>query len=138
MKCIVLVSCCGPKAKTPTLGKDLYRSALFAEARAWAERNGDEWFILSAKLHVVKPNQRVVPYEKKLKDVRGSKRVHWDNRVARQLERFSEADIVVLAGKDYCGWCARFKHVRQPLAGIAGIGRRIAWLKQHPVERLAV
>ena len=135
MKRIILISCCGPKGPTPAAAKDLYRSPLFKASRVWGERNGDKWFILSAKLHLVSPDAMIAPYNQRLKDASRAERRAWDDQVARQLARFSADEIVVLAGRDYCGWCARFGTVRQPLAGMSGIGRRIDWLNRHEIYR---
>src|SRR5690606_13413659 len=54
---IALVSCVSSKEPHAAPARDLYTSALFRKARAYAERNADAWYILSAKYGLVDPNR---------------------------------------------------------------------------------
>ena len=46
------------------MAKDLYTSPLFKLRRAYAERFCDEWWIQSAKYHIIHPCKIVEPYDK--------------------------------------------------------------------------
>lgn len=129
---IVMVACCGQKLDRAAPAEDLYTSDLFRKSRAWAERFGVYWFILSAKHGVVAPGQVIKPYDETLNDMDPHELAMWGKRVSYQ---WGESDrwgkgrrpVVVLAGSRYRRWCdGRGWHV--PMAGL-GIGHQKAWLK---------
>ena len=68
---IVLVACVKSKGTRPAAAKDLYISALFRKERAYAERAGVPWFILSAEHGLVAPDEWLAPYERYLADTTG-------------------------------------------------------------------
>ena len=131
---ICLVSCVWPKRATPALAKDLYRSAWFLKARAYAEFASSYWFILSAKNGLVHPDEIIEPYEITLDTMGAAERRNWSRRVQKQMdERMPVASrIVVLAGQpyreflmDYLGRRAATVHV--PMAGMRN-GAQLSWL----------
>lgn len=63
MKTVVFVGCGKSKLSHAAPAKDLYTSTLFKKCRAFAERYGDEWAILSAKHWLVLPDTVVEPYD---------------------------------------------------------------------------
>ena len=65
---VVLVACAKSKVSQPAAAKDLYSSARFRKARAYAEKLGDPWFILSAEHGLVAPDEWLAPYERYLPD----------------------------------------------------------------------
>lgn len=68
MKTVVFVGCGKAKLGRKAPAKDLYTSTLFKKCRAYAERYGDEWAILSAKHWVVLPDTVTQPYDVCLED----------------------------------------------------------------------
>ena len=66
-KPFILVACCGPKLDHAAPARDLYTSDLFTKSRAYAERNGCGWAILSAKHGIVLPDEVIAPYDVTLK-----------------------------------------------------------------------
>ena len=60
---IILVSCVRKKRATASLAKDLYISDWFRKPAAYAGRNSDAWYILSARYGLVEPNQVIEPYD---------------------------------------------------------------------------
>jgi hypothetical protein len=52
---ILLVTCVKSRTARPAAAKDLHTSALFRKDRAYAERAGDPWFILSAEHGLAAP-----------------------------------------------------------------------------------
>jgi hypothetical protein len=126
---IVFVACCGLNREVPCPARDLYQSTLFRFAREWAERRGDGgWFILSAKHGLVAPDALVAPYDETLNRVGVAGRRAWDGAVLAQVRALGPAQITVLAGSKYCGWCDRVPNVSRPLRGL-GIGQQLAWFK---------
>jgi hypothetical protein len=139
---VVLVGCVKRKLDHPAPAQDLYTSALFARERAYAERHGDRWFILSALHGLVEPTQLIEPYEQRLSSMNRSQRNEWGERVLRclQLELGSLADktFEIHAGATYADPISgrlrsQGAHVVEPLRGLA-IGERLAWYRAEPAD----
>lgn len=138
MKTICLIACSASKADRPAAARDLYKGNLFRCSVEYAEANGWDWYVLSAKYLLVSPNVTLAPYNMTLSDRSAEGRRNWALWVAHALEsRFhkeKEVRLVVLAGEQYCSFIellsgrdgTRF-HVERPLQGL-GIGRQMQWL----------
>src|ERR1700737_588957 len=63
---IYLISCVGKKRSDKMQAKELYASEWFFRSRAFVERTGCAWFILSARFGLVAPEQTIQPYEQTL------------------------------------------------------------------------
>lgn len=83
---ILLVTCVKSKGTRPCAAKDLYTSTLFRKQRAYAEKTGVPWFILSAEHGLVSPDEWLAPYERYLADTSASYRAAWGAWVAARLE----------------------------------------------------
>lgn len=107
---VVLVGCVKSKQTKTVAAKDLYTSDLFLARRRFAERFGDQWFILSALHGLVDPEQSLAPYEQVL-TAGESKR--WAERVFASLKpQLREGDRVVInAGGNYRKYLVR--HLQQ-------------------------
>jgi hypothetical protein len=126
---IVLVACCGQKLSKQAPASDLYQSALFTKSRQWAEANGDQWFILSAKHGLVDPATVLRPYDETLPNSK-TDRIRWTLRVRDQLLASVRAvdTVTVLAGRRYCDWASMVSFtVDRPMEGL-GIGQQLNWL----------
>lgn len=120
-KPIVLIAC--SKSKVDTDGElvpvgELYTGDLFLKAKAYAQAIGADWFVLSAKHRVIRPDRRVYAYDDTLAELDIDKRRFWAREVAHQLRPMKDRHLIVLAGKLYCGWTDGFD-VERPLAGLA-------------------
>ena len=60
---LVLISCVSKKQGEPAIAKDLYISDLFHKERAYAERSGVPWYILSGEHGLVHPERVLAPYD---------------------------------------------------------------------------
>src|SRR3984885_2498747 len=132
---IVLVTCVKSKGTRPAAAKDLYISALFRKKRAYAERAGVPWFILSAEHGLVAPDEWLAPYERYLADTTASYRSAWGAWVAARLDLLA-GPLSVKAGEIHAG--STYLHalrphlerlgarVVDPLHGLS-MGRRLAW-----------
>ena len=102
-KRVYLVSCVKSKGENTTSAKDLYTSAWFRKARAYIERTGMPWFILSAEHALLHPDDEIGPYEKTLNEMEIRERKQWAERVIGQMEqRLPKVErVVVFAGKKY-------------------------------------
>lgn len=128
---IQLVACCATKRDRPAAAADLYRSDWFTKARAYVEATGTRWFILSAAHGLVKPGQRLDPYEATLAAMTPMQRLLWAERVILQLRRSIDprhcGDLAFLAGQHYREHLLSFAGPRTcvPMAGL-GIGEQKA------------
>lgn len=129
-----MVSCVKSKQHRPAPARDLYTSALFKKARAWAERQCDNWFVLSAKYGLLKPDDVIEPYELTLNTMRAAERRRWAESVYRQMESADLLDgrttFVWLAGSKYKSDLAALLNRHEqtdPLQGLS-FGRRLQWL----------
>ena len=139
---LILIACSKSKQPLTAFGQDLYTGQLFTASRAYAESVGSPFLILSAKHHVVTPDQLVIPYDETLKGK--ADRLGWSKKTARALHvdflsRYGFPEkITFLAGKLYveflipelrklCG--KKVAEYSTPLAG-AGIGQQKAILKK--------
>jgi len=83
---IVLISCSKSKLDKPAPARELYTGQLFKKAVAWTERQGHQWFVISALHGLVAPNQSIASYNYSLKDRRGSReRESWAHLAIRAL-----------------------------------------------------
>jgi hypothetical protein len=135
---ICLVACAATKRRYACQAKDLYVSHLFEKSRTYVEQRGWQWYILSAKHHLLDPEQVIEPYEKTLKTMRAADRKQWARDVITQLERVLHKDdmVIFLAGRDYrehlaadieriCG-----TEPQVPMKGLR-IGEQLSWLERH-------
>lgn len=118
---VVLIAC--SKSKVNTDGAlvpvgELYTGDLYLKAKAYAQAIGADWFVLSAKHRVIRPDRRVYAYDDTLADLDLAGRRFWAREVAHQLRPMRDRRLIVLAGKLYCGWVDGF-NVERPLAGLA-------------------
>lgn len=135
-----LVSCVAKKRFEAAQAKDLYVSDWFKKARAYVEKSGEPWFILSAEYGLLDPEEMVSPYERTLNNMSLGERRAWARRVVEQMrERLPPCDeIHVLAGTQYREFIMEFlskraKQVKLPLEGLR-IGEQLSWLGSHSLE----
>lgn len=134
---IALVSCVKSKLEHPARAQDLYTSALFKKARAWAERHCNGWYILSAKHGLVAPSVELHPYELTLRSLKRHERLEWAHRVHVQMREAGllgkGVTLVWLAGAPYKKELAQLLsdfEQEDPLRGL-GIGKRLQWLSAN-------
>ncbi len=142
---ILLVGCVKGKLEwaRPVKARNLYASPLWRSRRAYAERSGHLWYILSAKHGLLEPNSRIGWYNLDLGDLPAAERRAWSQRVVDALlERFPAMEgkvIEIHAGKDYVdfgletGLKKAGAVVERPLLGIP-IGKHLGWYKENGVE----
>jgi hypothetical protein len=137
---VALVGCVKGKLDHPAPARDLYTSDLFRKRKAYVERNGLPWLILSAQHGVVSPDDRLEPYDLALGGQSAAYRRHWGEMVVGQLHSrlgpLSGVRFEAHAGAPYSD------AIRQPLrlAGatlstpLQGLtqGRQLAWYLRPP------
>lgn len=133
---IVLLGCVKSKLAQPATAADLYTSPLWRARRRYAERSDADWYILSAKHGLVKPGQKLAPYEMALTTRSLGDRRDWGERVVADLAvevgDLRDADVELHAGAPYreAVWGPLEKRGAaplNPLAGTRGIGEQLSW-----------
>ena len=136
-KRIFLVSCVSVQQSRAMPARELYHSAWFKKARAFVERQGADWFILSSKHGLVAPDEVIEPYDVSLNDETVRERRQWSKKVAEQLrpQCVRGTCIIFLAGEKYrqflvpalekmsCKVCVPMKALR--------IGEQLHWLSEQ-------
>lgn len=131
MQTIYLIACCKTKAATPMAARDLYQSDLFVKSKAFAERAGSEWYVLSAAHGLVHPDTVIAPNDLTLANLLPSERRAWARRVIAQLDAAVPPGVltIFLAGRLYreglLEWAGRRFFV--PMAGLS-LGEQKRWL----------
>lgn len=159
MRTIALIGCAAQKLTRPARARELYVSALFQLALQYAEAVlGAEVFILSAEHGLVRPDQRLKPYDLSIAEFEPWELAWWAYTVREQFAEVLGAEfipaetagipddgewvlhqpglrLVMLAGQLY-RFTPPFPHrFEEPLSGM-GIGSRKAWLRAQ-VEAVA-
>lgn len=137
MTTVALVSCTRSKLPETCAAEQLYQqSDWFKKARAYAIREADRWFILSAKHHLLEPDDVIARYECKM-PTRKPDQIEWARRVVDQIEErrylVGVTRVLWLAGEKYrlhlIDMLPGFKHVI-PMQGLKS-GQQKRWLKQE-------
>lgn len=134
---LILVGCVKRKRSQPSPARDLYdESPLWRRRRAYTERSGAPWYILSAKHGLLAPDVCIKPYDLALKHLKKEARRDWSQSVLDELRaRFpalAGKTVECHAGKDYLengledGLWKAGAVVRRPLAGMR-IGAQLSW-----------
>ena len=101
---------------------------------------GANWYALSARHGIVRPDTILEPYDETLKGKPINHRRQWSKMVSEQMEAIAHpkgAEIVFIGGKRYREFVIpqllsipdKLYTARAPLAGL-GIGYQMQWLKQ--------
>ena len=138
---IALVSCVSKKLDHSAVAGDMYLSVWFKYAREYAERNFNEWFILSAKHGLLRTDQVISPYNVFIGDLSANERRQWAINTARSVSDIvtSDIEISIFAGKKYRQYLVPALifsdfSVTVPLEGL-GIGQQLKWFKEKKDEQ---
>ena len=129
------------KQNYTSAAEQLYKSPLWCCRRAYAERSGYPWFILSAKYGLLAPETEISPYDMAMSDLSASECRAWSQCVLNELRKeFSSLQGTVIdihAGKRYIeyglekGLSDAGAIVRRPLARVVGIGTQCKWYRNQ-------
>lgn len=129
-----LIACCNQKLDHAAQAADLYQSPLFKKALAWAQKNCEQTFILSAKHGLVTLDQVIDPYDLTLTKMPAYSRLQWAQATYAQMGHIIQhaTEVTFLAGHYYvehlAEWLLRDDiPVSVPMQGL-GIGYQLQWL----------
>jgi cytoplasmic iron level regulating protein YaaA (DUF328/UPF0246 family) len=134
---VVFVSCVSKKEEQPQPAGKLYISSWFKKAAAFARREGDRWYILSAKHGLLPPPKVIAPYDVTLNNMKAPERRAWAEKVVTQIKSYTNPDdeLVFLAGNRYREYLveplreAGYK-ISIPMEGLR-IGEQLSWLNER-------
>lgn len=101
---IALIACSSDKASKRCKAKDIYTGTLFKKSYELAEKMGAKIYILSAKHHLLDPEQEIDPYNSYLGDFSADDRKLWADEVKRQIKAKhinTDQKVLFFAGEDY-------------------------------------
>jgi hypothetical protein len=141
MKKLVVAQCGGRKIWKDDASirlikaKDAYTSTYFKKQRAYAERFGDSWVILSAKYGFLDPEDKIEDYNVTFKK-KSTQPISTD-KLAEQVKRKklgSFDEIVVLGGKEYLdstiqAFAGTGVKISAPFKGLS-IGKRMSAINE--------
>lgn len=137
MKKIALVACVSKKHNQPRPAGQMYTSALFTKASAYAKHTTDEWYILSAKHGLVDPQRIIAPYDETLNKMPIKNRRAWAAKVWMDLRKIlrSGDTVIMLAGQRYREHLIQpirsmGCQIRIPMEGLT-IGKQMQWLDRQ-------
>lgn len=145
---ITLVSCVGQKlnklsqarSALPSRRESLYQSPWFIKCKSYVESQNYNWFILSTKYGLIKPETIIEPYEKTLNNTPAVQRRQWSQQVfASIVEILPKGGTVrFFAGEKYRQYLiplleeAGYKS-EVPLQGL-GIGQQLQWFDNNGAD----
>jgi hypothetical protein len=100
---IGLISCVSMKQNREAEASELYISPLFKKSKEYATERLDKFFILSAKHGLLKPKDKIGPYDLTLNTMQKDERIAWAEKVYTDLIKVvsKNDEIVFLAGENY-------------------------------------
>lgn len=109
-----LVSCTCRKVDGPAPSRELYAaSSNFRKWVAWVEQSCDRWFVLSAKHHLVDPDEVLAWYDRTLDDASVREKRRWSHQVVSELEAVlgdvGQHSFEIHAGRNYWAFGLREK-----------------------------
>lgn len=134
-----IISCGSKKINNigKTKAKDLYCGLMFKWARRFIESNYSTWIILSAKYHVLFPDDEIIYYNQYLGNLSKAEKAEWTKETFNELTtKFPEGtqfdfytsaeyykDLIPLLDS------ANIKYTTE-LEGL-GLGYKLQWFKEH-------
>jgi hypothetical protein len=138
MRKIGLISCVSKKRIGNYKAEDLYISPLFKYSKFYIKNTCDDFFILSAKYGLLKPDRIINNYELSVNNFSEVQRRIWSDNIIDQFKdfiiNFKECKFYILAGKNYYKYLINFfienKINYEILISTYGIGKRLGYLKE--------
>lgn len=101
---IALIACSADKESKRCKAKDMYTGELFKKSYRLAEKMHAKIYILSAKYHLLDPEQEIDPYNQYLGNFSAERRKKWAEEVKQQIKDHhidTNQKVLFFAGEDY-------------------------------------
>lgn len=138
---VAVINCGSAKQYKKCAAKDLYIGSLFVASRQFCESNYDHWCILSAKYHVLMPDDIVEPYEAFLTKFSKEDKQKWGKITAEQLlSKFPEdTEFDFYVSQSYINDTLKYLdsagRVYNTYLNDLGMGYKIQWFKNHTTKK---
>lgn len=132
---IVIVACGQAKQTVRATAEELYTGSYYRACMAYAQTLAphEDIYILSAKWGLLRLSSELEPYNVTLGES-GSIKVAYAQVQAQRFGIYGSCPVV-LGGQRYSLFCQQvFSHIVEPLRGIGGMGKQIAWLRRQAAE----
>ena len=132
-----VVNCGSEKKSFKCKAKDIYTGSLFVASRKFAQSNYEQYCILSAKHHVLLPNDEIEPYDMFLGNFSKQEKQEWWKETAKQLlEKFPEGtEFDFYVGQTYLEGVIPILENKGVKCNCylndLGMGYKIQWFNQH-------
>lgn len=132
---IALIACVKQKKEGRHAAADLYTSAWFVKVREYIEQsNFDEWYILSAKHHLISPTERIESYTEHLNQYKKGQIEEWAQITAQQIKDhgLEQEHLVIFGSEKYRSVLLYLPDakVEEPFKGM-GISQQMTWMHQE-------
>jgi hypothetical protein len=99
---VYLLTCSRRKTENAATAKDLYTSPSFIAARKIAEKEGNIWYIISAKHGLIDPEKKIEPYDLSLQSLSEIEKEKWALKVVNSIIKNLDAnDKIIFLGDDF-------------------------------------
>ena len=148
-KRVGLVSCTSQKLERVAPARELYSaSPNFRKWVGWVEVSCDHWFVLSAKHHLVHPDDVLAPYDQTLDGASVGEKRRWSSQVVSELQvvlgDICSHSFEIHAGRNYWAFGLRKKleargaMVTVPAEGLNMFERAAFYSQQSAIAKLEV
>lgn len=139
---VTVINCGADKQSKQCAAKDMYVGSLFVASRKYVESMyGKNYCILSAKYHVLFPEDIIEPYDMFLGNFKKSEKEYWWSISAEQLLNKYPKDTVFhfYVGQDYIKGILpildKEKRKYEYYLNNLGMGYKIQWFLQHTKKK---
>lgn len=130
---IVIIPCGGKKRDYPCPAGEMYIGGyhLACQRYALSRVDRERVFILSALYGLLGLDETITPYDLRMGKP-GSVSLSTLREQVEALGIVNEKEVTALGGIEYVKMVRLlYLNVRLPLKGVGGIGKQLAWLKEH-------
>jgi len=134
---VAIITCGADKQNIQCPAKQMYKGSLFVASKKFAESNYGSYCILSAKYHVLMPDDIIEPYDMFLGKFSKQEKQEWWRITGQQLlEKFPEDTVYhFYAGKTYIEGVLpildKAGRKYECFLNNLGMGYKIQWFQQH-------
>ncbi|RXT14951.1 DUF6884 domain-containing protein [Ammoniphilus sp. CFH 90114] len=138
-KKIALIACVKQKREGKHTASELYTSAWFVKVKEYIECSDfDEWYILSAKHHLVSPGDEIDAYTEHLNQFKPKQIKEWAEITAQQVKerRLEQEQLFIFGSEKYRSIIPYLpdSQIEEPLKGM-GISQQMGWMHQQSMEK---
>ena len=137
-KKVALIACVKQKKEGIHPASDLFTSAWFVKTKEYVEKaQFDEYYILSAKYHLLSPFDQIEDYSEHLNQFKSEQIENWAQHTAQQIKdkQLDQARLYIFGSGKYRSITAYLPdtQIEEPLKGM-GISQQMSWMHQQSLQ----